>query len=111
MAFLELWEIGYFHVPFQWDNLFLFFIFWGLFLIGALIQTLLLSKANTKTGKFGFPIILCAFCIVLETACQLITGWDRLVWLVFYGFALTLLFGAILSILLRMIQNKIKKPA
>ena len=85
MAFLELWEIGYFHVPFQWDNLFLFFIFWGLFLIGTLIQMLLLCKAKTKRGKFGFLIVLCVFCIAFEIACQIITGWDRLAWLIFYG--------------------------
>jgi len=91
-------EIGLFQVPFHPDNPYLFFPFWGCFLLAIGIQALLLKKY--KTGiRWSFLIFSLIGFFCCEIACQIIIGWDLILWLVLWFLFLTFLFGSVVCIL------------
>ena len=85
------WETGLFSAPFQLDNMYLFAAFWGIFLLSALIQFLLLRRRP----RSRILLILSAIGLVaMEFAFQASDGWDTIGWGVLWFAFLTMLAGA-----------------
>lgn len=90
----EAMEVGLFHIPFHpLDNPFLFGLFWLCFSIGIIVQVILFQhcKGNGRWGFILFSLMGLFFC---EIACQVITGWDMLLWLLFWFLFLVFVIGA-----------------
>ena len=103
LAVLEAIEVGLFQVPFSPANPYLFFGFWLLFLLAALIQLLLLRR---RPRSRGFLILSLVGLIAMELLWQATTGWDRLAWLILWFAFLTMLAGASVTTLIRTIRNR-----
>jgi len=94
--FLEAMEVGLLQIPFHPDNPFLFCLFWLCFFIGLIVQTVLFQHCKGY-GKWGFILFALIGFLCCEMACQIITGWDLILWLVLWFLFLTFLFGAGIS--------------
>lgn len=94
-AWMQGIEIGFHQVPWFVTNP-LCWIFWGCFVLGLVIQFLILRRAQ-DWGKWMFPVLLVLGMLACDVACHVITGWDLLLPLgVFWIFLLPLLLGALL---------------
>lgn len=89
----EVIEVGMMEVLYTPDVPWLFIPSWLCVLTGLLIQLRCLKKAKAK----WFLLFLAAALIACELACQLITGWDVLLFLILYGLAIYLLLGAVIG--------------
>ena len=108
LTILEAMEVGLFAIPFHpLDNPFLFGIFWLCFFIGVIIQIVLLQHCKGY-GKWGFLFFSFFGLIVCEIACQVITGWDLLAWLLFWFLFLVFLLSAGLTYLSSFLLKKQK---
>ncbi|MBQ7757863.1 hypothetical protein [Anaerotignum sp.] len=105
LTIFEAMEVGLFQVPFHPDNPYLFFAFWLCFALAVGIQLLLFKKCKGQGRWFFLLLSLCGF-LLCEVACQLITGWDLLAWLLLWFLCLTFLLGAGLCTLLRFLLKK-----
>ena len=107
LTIFEAIEVGLLQVPFCPDNPYLFFPFWIGFLLAIGIQYLLLKKCKGAV-RWGFILfsLLGFFCC--EIACQIITGWDLILWLVLWFLYLTLLLGAALCTFVYILKKRSK---
>jgi len=101
----EALEVGLLHVPFHPDNPFLFCLFWLCFFIGIIVQIVLFQHCK-GFGKWGFIIFSAIGFFCCEIACQIITGWDLILWLVLWFLFLTFLVGAGLCTLIYHLLKK-----
>ena len=108
-TFFEAMESGLFQLFFYPPaNPYLSLVFWLCFLLAAGIQFLLLKKCS-GLGRWVFLLLsLCGF-FFCEIACQIITGWDLILWLLLWFLCLTLLFGAGVCILFHYLYKKYAK--
>ena len=88
-AILKLLEVGLLQVPFQLYNPYLFFGFWAAFLLAGAIQWLLLKKCQRTWTRWSFVGLTLAGLVTSEVLCQVITGWDLILYMVLYGLFLT----------------------
>ena len=103
LAVFEAIEVGLFQSPFTPSNPYLFFGFWGFFLLAALIQFLLLRR---RPRSRGFLIVSLIGLVAMEFLWQATTGWDSLLWLILWFVFLTMLAGAGLVTLIRHFRRK-----
>lgn len=101
IALRELWHIGLFQAAFC-PGSFLCYIAWTAVLIGALIQWLLLQKAESTEAKWAFAVVLLIGLFVCEVGYQSIIGFEQVFPLLSYWLCLFLLSGAGLSCLLNL---------
>jgi len=101
-AIVKGFEMGTHVVPITLESP-LCWIFWACLLLGFGVQTLLQRKRNLR---FLWPALLAAGVIGCEIACQIITGWDLILWVLLHFYLLTMLTGALLRILLRRLRRK-----
>ena len=97
-AILQGIEIGMHMLP----------LFWITLLIGGGIQFLLQKKAKSRAGRWWFATVNLIGMLICEVACQIITGWDRLVPLFLYWLFFTFFFGALLCTLVFFCMQKNK---
>ena len=99
-AIVKGFEMGSHMIPVAFDSP-LCWIFWVLLLLGFGVQTLLQRKRRLR---FLWPAFLLAALTGCEIACQIIIGWDLVLWVILYFYVLTLLVGALLGMLLRRLR-------
>ena len=101
-AIFKLMEVGLLQIPFQLYNPYLFFGFWISFFAAAAIQRLLLKKCKQTWARWSFAGITLVGLIAGEVLCQVITGWDLILYMVLFGLFLTFALAILLvSLLLR----------
>lgn len=105
---MEVWEIGLFQSPIAVSNPFLCIAFWICLLLGVGIELLLCWRCRQRSMRWLLIVIGFVGLTGSELACQIITGWDRLVWLLLYFYCLTLLVGAGMGMLFCWLYNKWK---
>jgi len=101
-AIVKGFEMGTHVVPITLESP-LCWIFWACLLLGFGVQTLLQRKRNLR---FLWPALLAAGVIGCEIACQIITGWDLILWVLLYFYLLTALAGALLGMAHRCIRQR-----
>ena len=106
LAIEMAWELGCFHVLFEFGDPRLSALMWGNLLSGFLIQYLVLKKCRRKWAAWVFPGLAAAGLVVMEILCQVTTGWDLLVYLVVYAIFVLLLAGGILAAIVRIFRKK-----
>ena len=104
-AIVQAAEVGLFQVPF-FPGSFLFWIFWALFALGALIQWLVLKKAGGGWAAWVLPGLLILGLLAGEIGCWTITGWDLLLPLLGWWLCFALLLGAAAVTAVRWIRRK-----
>ena len=98
LTIAEMFEVGLHCAPVHPESP-LFYIFWIALLWGAGVQLLLHKKTKRPFARWSF-ILFHAICVLAcDIACQVIIGWDRLSFLIFYWIFLTILIGAVLCTL------------
>ena len=109
LTIFEAMEVGLFQVPFHpFLNPYLFFAFWLCFALAVGIQSLLFKKCK-GFGRWAFLVVsLCGF-LLCETGCQIITGWDLILWLVCWFLCLTFLLGAGVCTVVYVLKKKKKE--
>ena len=100
-AILKGFEMGTHVIPITLESP-LCWVFWACLLLGFGIQSLLQRK---RALRFLWPGLLLAGLAACETACQIITGWDLILWVILHFYLLTMLMGALLGILLRRLRR------
>ena len=105
LTIFEAMETGLLQIPFHPDNPFLFCLFWLCFFISVIVQAVLFQHCRGY-GKWGFILFSLLGLICCEIACQIITGWDFIAWLLFWFLFLTFLLGAGCCTLIRFIRKK-----
>lgn len=105
-AILELWEVGFFQVPFYIGEPYLFCSFWAALLIGVMIQLLLMKKCKRPWARWSFTALTLVGLLVSEILCQVITGWDLLAAMFLYALFLTFLLGIGLVCAITYLQRK-----
>lgn len=103
----EALETGLLQIPFHPGEPFLFAAFWICFALAIAIQILLFKKCK-GFGRWGFLLFSLTGFLICEIACQIITGWDLLAWLLFWFIFLTFLLGAGICCLFRYLHKKYK---
>jgi len=101
-AIVKGFEMGTHMVPFTFDSP-LCWTFWGCLLLGGGAQTLLQRK---RSLRFVWMVLLAAGVVGCEIACQIIIGWDLILWVLLHFYLLTMLAGALLGVLLRRLRRK-----
>jgi len=81
-------------------------IAWVSLLLGVGIQLLILKKAKKKSSRWAFVVVLAILLIAAECACQIIIGWDLIVYLILYGAVLLMLVGAGLCTLIYTVRER-----
>lgn len=94
LAFEKAWEIGFFHTLINFNSPVVSAIAWASLLLGVGIQLLILKKAKKKASRWAFMVILSVLLVAAECACQIIIGWDLMLYLILYGAVLLMLVGA-----------------
>lgn len=105
LMIIEAIETGMLQVPFYPDNPYLFYPFWGCFLMAIIIQYLLFKKCK-HAGRWGFIILSLFGIFCCEIAYQIITGWDLILWMILWFLCLTFLIGAALCTLVYILKKK-----
>jgi len=100
-AIVKGFEMGTHMVPFTLESP-LCWIFWACLLLGVGIQTLLQRK---RSLRFLWIALLAVGIIACEIACQIITGWDLILWVILHFYLLTMLMGTLLGMLLRRLRR------
>lgn len=98
----------FFHTLFNFASPVVSVIAWVSPLLGITIQMIALAKAKRKWARWLFVGILAVILIAAECACQIITGWDLILYLVIYGAVLLMLVGAGLGALIFIVRNRRK---
>lgn len=106
-AIKELWEVGFFQIPFYFaEPYFLFFGFWAAFFIAVGVQRLLLKKCKGVWGRWSFAGVTLVGLVAGEVLVRIITGWDRILYLVLYGLFLTFALGISVAALLQCFRKR-----
>lgn len=107
---LEAIEIGLLEIPFRFDaNPFLCICFWLCFAIGIAVQSALLLHCRGKWKRRSFALLSLCGLLLCEAACQVIIGWESLLWLILWFFCLTFLLAAIIALLVHRFFTKYRK--
>lgn len=101
-AILKGFEMGTHMVPVTFESP-LCWIFWLCLLLGLGAQMLLQRK---RSLRFLWPALLTAGGLGCEIACQIITGWDLILWVLLHFYLLTMLVGALVGTLLHHLRRK-----
>lgn len=91
-AIKELWEVGFFQAPYFVGEP-IFFYFWAAFIPAVGIQHLLMKKCKSTWARWSFAGITLVGLVVGEVLVQIITGWDRILYMLIYGMFLTFAMG------------------
>ena len=105
--FSEGWEIGLFHLPFM-GEMPIPIIIWAVIILAAAAQ-LLLCRSKRSWIRYGMLGLNAAGFIVCAIACQIITGWDMLAWLIFGGIFFALLIGCAIGFGVNKLLNRESK--
>ena len=100
-AILKGFEMGTHMIPITFESP-LCWIFWACLLLGFGVQCLLQRKRRLR---LAWPVLLSAGVLGCEIACQIIIGWDLILWVLLYFYVLTLLLGALAGLFLRRIRR------
>ena len=106
MGIAELFEIGFLTAFWNWSNPILTTLVYAFVIVGVMIQSILQKKCRKRkmkwllTGICGVGIAIC------ECLWQVITGWNRLAIDIFYGLAICLLSGAIITTVISSLKNR-----
>lgn len=109
MGFIELFEVGFFTALWNWSNPILTLLVYTCIAIGALLQFVLLKKCRKPAMRWSLLSICGIGIIISECACQVITGWDRLGFLIIYGFVICLMIGAGMTTAVLILRKRGKK--
>ena len=101
-AIVKGFEMGTHMVPITFESP-LCWIFWACLLLGFGVQYLLRRK---RSLQLVWPALLLAALVGFEIACQIITGWDLILWVLLHFYLLTMLIGTLLGMLLRRLRGK-----
>ena len=93
LMIFEAIETGLLQVPFYPNNPYLFYPFWGCFLLAIGMQYLLFRKCKGH-GRWGLIILSLVGIFRCEIAYQIVTGWDLILWMLLWFLCLTFLLGA-----------------
>ena len=105
MGLFMLFEIGFLQLFYDFSAWELSVMVYGCVILGLAVQAILFKCCRGK-GKWAFFALLGAALLACEIGYHVITGWDELLTLFFYGAALCLLLGALLAALLRALKRK-----
>ena len=108
LAFEKAWEIGFFHTLINFNSPVVSAIAWASLLLGAGTQLLILKKAKKKAIRWAFMVILAVLLVAAECACQIIIGWDLMLYLILYGAVLLMFVGAGLCAIVAMLLGRRK---
>lgn len=106
MGLIELWNIGFFALLWNFNEWILSATLYICIGIGGLVQLLLLWKGRKKAIRWGFAALLAVLIIVCEVLYHIITGWDLLGVLFLCGGAVCMLLGAGIAALLWRLLKK-----
>ena len=101
-AIVKGFEMGTHTIPVAFDSP-LCWIFWTCLLVGLGIQSLMQRKRNLR---FLWPGLLLVGVLGCEAACQIIIGWDLILWVILHFYLLTMLVGALVGIILRCVRKR-----
>lgn len=101
-ALVKGFEMGTHMIPITLESP-LCWIFWACILLGVAFQFVIQRK---KRLRFVCPGFLLAGLVGCEIACQIIIGWDLILWVLLHFYLLALLLGALLSMLAKRKQRK-----
>ena len=104
LGFFELIELGFFEAFWNWGNIYLTIGIYLCVLIGAAVQYLICRKCKRWSSR-GALIWFCLIGILAsEYSLLFITGWDRLLIHLAYGFDICILLGAVLMLIIQKIR-------
>ncbi len=98
----EVIEVGMLEVLVAPDVPWLFIPSWLCVIIGLFIQLRCLKKEKARWFMTALAVAL----IASEILCQVITGWDVLIFLVLYGFFIYLLLGAAIGTAIHYLKKR-----
>ena len=104
-AIIQAWEIGCFHIIFSIPDQWLTIVCWLMLPAGCGIQ-LLLDRSHRRWVRCSLITALLLCLLLLEVCCQIITGWDLILYIVSYFLCLLLLIGALLALPIRRLLHK-----
>ena len=99
LVIVEILKIGLLEVPLYPSHM-LFWVFWGSFAVGGLVQYACFKRVRRNITRWGFAAFLVAGLWISEIGYQICTGWDRLLPVLTYWWCLTLLLGAAVCLLI-----------
>ena len=106
MGIAELFEIGFFTAFWDWSNPILTALVYAFVIVGVIIQIILQKKCRKPKMKWLLMGICGVGIVICEFLCQVTTGWDRLAIDIFYGLAVCLLLGAIITTVISTLKNR-----
>ena len=110
MMLIELIEIGFFSALYDLSNPLLSISVYTSIAVPMLLQIVLLKKYPNSSITRYLLLITFVGMIVLEVLCHSITGWDRLGWLIIYGFVSCIFIGFLVAYpIVRYMNKKARK--
>lgn len=109
LTIFEAKEVGLFQIPFHPGEPILFAIFWFSFILAVCVQ-ILLCKKYSSIKRWCFLLFSLVGLLICEIGCQVITGWNRLAWMLFWFIFLTFLLGSGIYTLIYLIKKKKERP-
>ena len=100
----EVIEVGMLQVLLAPSNLWLFIPSWLFVILGFFTQLFCLRKGKAR----WFAAFLAVALLVSESLCQIITGWDVLLFLILYGLFIYMLLGALIAFMAFWVKIKMK---
>ena len=107
MTFIELIDMGLFEAFWNFSNPIFNALAYLFLIIGIIIQAICNNKAKKRKGKYGFLIICIVICLIFECIAPSFTWMDLFAIQIFYCFAVYLLIGAIIALVVSFIKSRI----
>lgn len=108
MGIIELFEIDFFSVLWDWDNGILTIIAYSCVIVGIVLQMILQKKYRKSLVKWLLIGICGVGIIISECVWHTISGWDRLGIDFIYGFIICVLLGAIIANVICAVNCRLK---
>ena len=111
MGFIELFEVGFISVIWDFSTPFLSISFYLCLFFGVVIQLGFLEKIYKRIWRLSLLEISIIGIIICECVWHMITGWDRLVVDYFYLLFVSVFLGSIITTLIYHFRKNRKKGA
>lgn len=104
MGISEMTQMGFFELFWNFSNWQLSVGVWAFAILGFAIQWLLMKKCKGR-GWLTLAGILAVGSVACDIGVQVVTGWDRLIPMFFYGIILSISIGAGVAFAVNLVKS------
>ena len=105
-AIVKAWKVGFYIIPFYFENPLFCILFWLSLLAGMGLQLLLFRKCRCLWARLSLAAGLSVGLLACEVACQMIPGWELYGYLLLWFYLLAALMGAAIFALLHFLVRR-----